>query len=182
MNRILAALLAPLALSLSLVACSDEDQGSDHNDADVAFAQQMIPHHRQAIMMARLADSRASNAAVLTLARDIETAQRQEIKTFEGWLDDWGQDASGHGMDGSHMDHDSMDGMLDAGQMRDLRDATGTAFDRLFLASMIEHHEGAVTMARTEVDDGESSDAIALAEKIAADQAAEIEAMRELLG
>src|SRR5215470_2567817 len=41
---------------------------STFNDADVAFAQQMVPHHQQAIQMAHLAASHAQNPKVKALA------------------------------------------------------------------------------------------------------------------
>ena len=50
-----------------------------HNQADIAFATEMIPHHRQAVQMADLALSRATNAEVKTLAQAIKAAQDPEI-------------------------------------------------------------------------------------------------------
>ena len=61
----------------------------DHNQADVMFAQMMIPHHEQAIEMAQLAASRASNADVKTLAAQIQAAQQPEIDEMTGWLPSW---------------------------------------------------------------------------------------------
>ena len=46
---------------------------------------------------------------------------------------------------------------------------------------MIEHHEGAIEMARTEQDEGQNPDAIALAEDIEATQTAEIATMEDML-
>jgi uncharacterized protein (DUF305 family) len=46
---------------------------------------------------------------------------------------------------------------------------------------MIEHHEGAIEMAQSELADGQNPDAIALAEKIEADQTAEIHEIEDLL-
>jgi uncharacterized protein (DUF305 family) len=40
----------------------------------------------------------------------------------------------------------AMPGMLTPAQMDSLAAARGTAFDRLFLRYMIQHHEGALTM------------------------------------
>ena len=41
-----------------------------------------------------------------------------------------------------------MPGMLTADEMAKLAAATGTEFDRLFLAFMIKHHEGALVMVK----------------------------------
>lgn len=80
----------------------------------------------------------------------------------------------------SGMDH-SMDGMMSDEDMANLEAVTGDEASRLFLEQMIEHHEGAVTMAQEEVDNGLNSDATALAQTIVDTQTSEIETMRELL-
>ncbi|WP_235486457.1 DUF305 domain-containing protein, partial [Frankia sp. AvcI1] len=61
------------------------------------------------------------------------------------------------------------------------RNATGPAFDEMFLAMMIEHHQGAVAMAKTEIHDGIHTPAKQLAENIQRTQAAEIVRMQDLL-
>ena len=76
---------------------------------------------------------------------------------------------------------DSMGGMMSEEDMTALEDASGPAASSLFLEQMIVHHEGALAMARVELDDGESRDALALAEKIVSTQTAEIAVMRDLL-
>ena len=58
---------------------------------------------------------------------------------------------------------------------------SGAAFDRMFLQMMIRHHEGAIEMARAASQQGQHPDVRELAEKVVADQAAEIDEMRELL-
>ena len=62
----------------------------DHNQADVMFAQMMIPHHEQAIEMTELASTRASNADVKALAAQIQAAQQPEINEMRGWFASWG--------------------------------------------------------------------------------------------
>src|SRR5690242_7335349 len=68
------------------------------NDADVTFAQSMIPHHQQAVQMAELADSRAASTEVKTLAAKIKAAQQPEIDTMTGWLTAWDQPTAMPGM------------------------------------------------------------------------------------
>lgn len=192
---LLAALL--LAGSLTLTACGDSETGAgspensaDFNDADVTFAQAMIPHHQQAVAMAELADAQASSPEVKQLAAEIEAAQGPEIETMTSWLEEWGAevpdsaDGMDHGsMDGMEgMDLEDMPGMMTDQQMSDLDEATGATFDRLFLTMMIAHHQGAVEMAETEISDGQNADAVALAEQIEATQTEEIATMQELLG
>ncbi|MCW8103297.1 DUF305 domain-containing protein [Streptomyces tauricus] len=152
-----------------------------HNAADVAFAQGMVPHHRQAVEMAALAEGRARSAEVEKLAADIEKAQGPEIRTLSGWLTSWGEDvpAEGGGMD--HSTH-GMGTMMTDAEMTELENASGTAFDTAFLKMMIKHHEGAVTMAKTERTDGTSAPAVKMAGRIVTAQSTEIERMNKLLG
>ena len=155
------------------------------NDADVQFAQGMIPHHQQAVEMSDLIMAKAdADARVLTLAQQIKAAQGPEITQMTGWLEGWGfkmmpmdndMDHSGQaGMDG-------MDGMMSKKDMQELEEATGADASRLFLEGMVKHHEGAVEMAETEIFDGENSDAIKLAETIVTSQEQEITVMKDLL-
>ena len=71
--------------------------------------------------------------------------------------------------------------MMSDDDMRTLEGSSGAMFDRMFLTMMIEHHTGAIEMAKTEKSDGENSDAVALAKKIEADQTAELATMKDLL-
>jgi len=163
-------------------------QAAPHNSADVEFAQQMIPHHEQALEMAKLARTRAQSQDVKDLAADIEAAQDPEIQTMTGWLEAWGEDVpsgnGGHMMDdGQMMDGDQMgEGMMSDRDMAELEKGSGAAFDRMFLTMMIEHHEGAVAMAKEEQRDGKDTAAIELAKRIESAQTAEIKLMRQLLG
>lgn len=160
---------------------SAASQDASFNDADVTFARDMVPHHRQAIEMAQMAQERAEDPRVLDLASRIEAAQQPEIDTLTGWLEAWDVDEDGMGgMDDDGMDHGG--GMMSEEDMNALMGASGTAFDRLFLEQMIEHHTGAVEMAVTEIAEGEYPDALAMAETIRDTQNAEIAEMRQILG
>lgn len=189
-------LLASLTLSAALLSgCgqsgSDADGGttnvsSDFNDADVTFAQTMIPHHEQAVMMSQMAEGRAEDERVRELAADIEAAQQPEIDLMTGWLEAWGEDVPsgmGHGGDHGMGDMDAMDmpGMMSDADLDDLEGSSGSAWDRMFLVMMIEHHEGAIEMAQEQQTEGENPEAIALAEKIERDQKAEIAMMESWL-
>ncbi|BCB77989.1 DUF305 domain-containing protein [Phytohabitans flavus] len=150
-----------------------------HNDADVEFAQGMIPHHQQAVEMAELAATRAANPKVKELASKIAAAQGPEIGQMNGWLTAWG--APPPATSGGHDTHGSMPGMMSDADMAALEKATGRDFDKRFLEMMIEHHEGALRMATSEQQQGQHPGAKALAQKIEADQTAEIEQMRTML-
>ncbi|WP_338932802.1 DUF305 domain-containing protein [Streptomyces netropsis] len=153
-----------------------------HNRADVAFAQGMIPHHRQAIVMAEMAENHASSDAVKALAEKIKKAQAPEIDTMTAWLNAWGEPVP-RGMSGTgHGSPTGMPGMMTDRQMDDLRGATGSPFDRMFLTMMIAHHEGAIDMAGTEKEQGQYGPAKQLAGTIITSQSAEIAQMRTMLG
>lgn len=203
-NIRIAALLA--AATTTLTACvnintaTDEPTAGDsaptsseHNAADVEFATDMIPHHAQAVRMAEMAQARADSEELRSLAADIEDAQGPEIELMAGWLESWGEEVpdpdSGHmGMDhgamGDNMDEldGRMPGMMSDEELDALGEAAGAPFDEMWLRMMIEHHEGAIEMARTEQDEGQNPDAVALAEDIEAAQTAEIATMEDMLG
>ncbi|MFI5978303.1 DUF305 domain-containing protein [Streptomyces sp. NPDC051452] len=157
-----------------------------HNAQDVAFAQGMVPHHRQALEMARLAASRASSARVKDLATRIEKAQDPQIRTMTGWLKSWGEQAPAAGMDHSGRTGTSgasgMAGMMSDGDMAALEKATGAEFDTRFLSLMVRHHQGAVEMAGTERDKGAYGPARRMAGSVVTAQTAEIREMKQLLG
>lgn len=198
-TRRFARVAGPMAAAalLVLAGCGADDtstgataSGANHNDADVAFAQDMIPHHQQALVMADAAIEGASTQELQDLAQRIEDAQTPEIEAMTGWLQAWDEevpdlDAMSHMMMG-HGDKDAdhhMPGMMDAEHMRQMSSMMGhgIGFDRMWVVMMIEHHEGAIEMAQDEMADGQSPDAIALAEDIVTAQQAEIDQMRQML-
>ncbi|MEU6162936.1 DUF305 domain-containing protein [Streptomyces tanashiensis] len=146
------------------------------NDADVTFAQMMIPHHQQALEMAKLADGRAEDPEVKKLVAAIERAQDPEIQKMQAWLKGWGKPesaahGSGHGMSGMMSDQD----------MKDLAAAKGKAFDRTFAELMIAHHDGAVAMAKDEQKNGRNATARKLADDVVRTQSAEVAQLRTIL-
>ncbi|MEJ8278116.1 DUF305 domain-containing protein [Pseudonocardia spirodelae] len=152
-----------------------------HTEADVVFAQGMIPHHRQAVSMAQLADGRAGDE-VRALAGRIESAQGPEIAQLQGMLAAWGAPETAAGDHAAHGPMAGMAGMAGDREMAALGRASGPAFDRMFLQLMIAHHEGAVAMAGDELGAGADPGARALAQRIVDAQRAEIAEMRALLG
>jgi uncharacterized protein (DUF305 family) len=159
-----------------------------HNQADITFAQGMIPHHAQAVAMSTMAAQRAASPQVKDLAARIQAGQQPEIDQMSGMLRAWNasvpaSDTAQGGM--GQMDHGAsggMPGMMSGDQMRQLGQASGEPFDRMFLQMMIAHHQGAVTMARTELSNGQNPDARQLAQRIIDAQQREITEMQTLLG
>lgn len=191
-RRALAATAAALLATFGLAACSDDSTSSEatHNEADVAFASDMIPHHAQALEMAQMVEGKDVSPEVQELAAEIEAAQDPEIEQMTSWLDQWGEevpDPSMGGMDHSGMDMGSSDegmnmsGMMTAEDMAALEAADGQQFEKMWLSMMIAHHQGAIEMAQTEQAEGEYDPAVQLAGEIVSAQAEEVERMQSLL-
>ena len=184
-KKALTALIVVMAVVLA--ACGNDESsttGAKFNKQDVTFAQEMIPHHRQAVEMAKLAETRATSPQVKGLAAAIQGAQGLESMKMKGWLKDWkkpvpdtGMSGMGHGSTGG----DSMAGMMSDEDMNSLGSASGTGFDTMFLTMMIRHHQGAITMADDQLADGSNAEARALAKTIIGAQTAEIATMEDLL-
>ncbi|MEV4507517.1 DUF305 domain-containing protein [Dactylosporangium sp. NPDC049525] len=175
---------APPSAAVSAPTASAASSGAAapgvFNATDVQFATDMIPHHRQAVDMARLADTKASSAEVKALATKIRKAQEPEIATMSGWLTAWGEPVPSPGaMHHDQGDMGGMPGMLTDTELHQLGAAAGPAFDKLFLTLMIKHHEGAVETATTAQSQGVAVKQ--LAGDIVKSQTAEITEMKALL-
>lgn len=183
-NAVALALIAVLALSAcgSGGGSSSGDGSGDFNNADVTFTQSMIPHHEQAVEMSKMAKQHASSPEVKRLADTIEAAQGPEIKTMQGWLKEWGKAEPDSSMSGMDHGDSAMPGMMSDSDMTALNEASGPAFDTMFLTMMIGHHSGAIDMAKTEQSKGKNADTKALAKDIEKAQRGEITEMKKILG
>ncbi|MBF6238302.1 DUF305 domain-containing protein [Nocardia otitidiscaviarum] len=153
---------------------------SDFNAADVEFLQMMYPHHAQAVEMAKLVPGRTQNQELIALAQAVEQAQAPEMRQISTLLVSFGKPAPGE--DGGHAGHGGMPGMMSPEQMTALELASGAAFDEKWMTMMIEHHQGAIAMAETELAQGVNGEAKQLAQAIIAAQRTEIDQMRGMLG
>ncbi|WP_309627303.1 DUF305 domain-containing protein [Brevundimonas sp.] len=172
-------------------------------EADVGFMQHMIVHHAQAVEMVALLDTRGSDRRVKLLGRRIALSQEAEIALMRGWLQERGRPVEMPGMDHSAMGHGAhagmnhgamspgvgpddtpvMAGMLTPRQMRTLAAASGTDFDRLFLAGMIQHHQGAIDMVGALMETPDAAQDTLLSDftnAVVADQSTEILRMQSL--
>jgi uncharacterized protein (DUF305 family) len=184
---------AALTIGLTLAGCSTNNAGSSdnssssssaasaHNDQDVTFAQQMLPHHKQAVEMSDMLLAKGSDvdADVVTLAKQIKAEQGPEITSLTSWLKQWDEPTEASSMSG--MDHSSMSGMMSDSDMDALDSASPADAGKLFLQQMVEHHTSAVDMAKTEVDKGKSTDAVAMAKSIVSSQTEQINQMKDML-
>lgn len=193
-----------LGLALTLTACGNDeptnDAGTqvsetDHNDADVEFATDMIQHHAQALSMVDLTVDRTLDPEVQQLADDIREAQGPEIETMSDWLQDWDEEIpatmrdhsnAGHDMEGMGDSMDGLDsdmpGMMSGDDFDELENVPDSEFQTMWLEMMVEHHEGAVEMAQEEQDNGQYKPAVDLAGAVVETQTTEIDTMKTLLG
>ncbi len=150
------------------------------------FMQGMIGHHAQALEMVALLQTRTQSVDMKKMAERIRISQEDEIKMMQGWLARRGQQVP---TGKEHHQHGGMlmPGMLTEDEMKRLASEKGKAFDKLFLESMIRHHQGALAMVKelfATPGAGQDSDIFGFASDVEADQSAEIArmaAMREEL-
>ncbi len=182
---------SPPASSAAGPTAAASPDTSPHNDQDVTFASDMIPHHQQAIMMAQMVPRHSTDPQLGQLAASIQQQQQPEIDLMNGWLRSWGQPVPslgtgygrgygmGRGMMGGRF---GMPGRMNDDDFRRMQGMTGSGFRIMWLTGMIAHHQGAITMARQELDRGQFPPARQLAQNIITSQSAEITKMRQMLG
>ena len=174
--------IAAVLVTLVLSACGGHE-ATTGRDGDIAFAQNMIPHHEQALEMSALALATEASPEVTALAKEIQAAQDPEIVLMRKWLRDWDAEelphSGGPGDESDGHEHE-MAGMATGEQLLALSEATGAEFDALWLELMVAHHEGAIEMAEQVIETTDDLEVQALAEAIIAGQAAEIDRMRTL--
>lgn len=176
------------ASSVAPSASTSASVSDVHNDADIEFAQMMIPHHEQAIEMAKMVPSHSTNPQLNAFAKQVEAAQAPEIAQMRSWLAAWGVSESasagsmeGHGHNAQGDGSVPSEGMMTPAQMEQLEAANGSTFDTMWYRMMIEHHQGAVDMSKAELADGSNPQAKALASSIIKSQTAEIQQMTKSL-
>ncbi|MEO5826801.1 MAG: DUF305 domain-containing protein [Gemmatimonadales bacterium] len=153
--------------------------------ADITFMQDMVAHHSQALVMAVLVPARSTRRDLNTLAERIIASQKGEIGIMNQWLRDHDvvPDSGAHMHPGMAMP--LMPGMLSAAQLDQLRAATGSEFERLFLQFMVQHHSGAIVMVDklfATYGAGQDDFIFKFASDVAADQESEIARMESMLG
>jgi len=192
----LVAVLATVATATALTSCStaatqdhganassapSAEQTASHNEDDVMFAQMMIPHHEQAIELTALVPDRSTNPDLIALAAKVAGEQQPEIGGMRALLTQWDANAAEMPHESGHAGM-AMQGMIDDATMVKLDSLKGAEFDTLWLQAMINHHQGAIEMAKVEIADGKNADMITMATNIVSAQQAEIDQMQKMLG
>ena len=159
---------------------SDYNQrSSDLSGADMMFLQMMIPHHQQAVDISNLALAKSKDAELLALATDIRDGQSAEIIQMKAWLSNSNTDIDMGRSMGDSMGH-SMGGMLTESELAELKDATGSSFDLLWLEGMTNHHDGALHMVGM-IDNAKNAEIKRFGKDIATAQTAQIEQMKLMI-
>lgn len=162
-----------------------------YTPADARFMTGMIGHHAQALVMCRLAPTHAASPSVRTLCARIINSQSDEIALMQRWLRQRGEQVPEVHIEGNELmihggaEHAMMmPGMLTPEQMHQLERARGQEFDRLFLAFMIQHHKGAITMVHdlfATDGAGQEEFVFKFANDVQVDQTTEVARMQSML-
>lgn len=186
--------MTKLALLLALVAlfaagCGGDDEASEPARGeetvatgqvpfDQAFIDAMVPHHQEAIEMARAANSRGlSQPELEKIANDIISSQQREIDQMLDWREQWFgsrtlgpvlPEALGLPEGELGMEHGSADEVADAVDV-----------DAKFAEMMIPHHEGAIAMAEQAAERGQHEEIRFLADAIITAQEREIKTLEK---
>lgn len=152
---------------------------------DLHFIDMMIMHHQEGIEMAQMVETKSKNARLKTFAQKTAAAQQKDIEEFQGHRNHFY--AGKPPMDASMMD--SMMQSMHPDMKMDMEDirrklmaAQGAAFDRLFLDTMIHHHQMAVSMGKEATTKAEHAEIKAYARKAVTKQQSEIAEMNRLKG
>jgi uncharacterized protein (DUF305 family) len=190
--------LTVLAIGLTMPVRVSAQKPPSYTAADVRFMQGMIGHHAQALAMTALIPTRSSRQDIHMLGQRITVSQKDEIAMMQQWLRDrhqqvpardaqpGGQTMAGNSMNmpGMAMSDTLMPGMLTSEQLAELAKTSGDEFDKLFLADMIRHHEGALVMVKSllgTTGSGQEAEVFRFASEVDSDQRAEIARMNALL-
>lgn len=172
---------------------STQDKKPAIDPIDSGFARSMLLHHAQAIQMSMMMRDAAS-PEIQALAQSIIMKQTREMGVMEGWLTAWNEPVM---LDGPPMawvenatnvrhlddqlyqaqckaDGGAMAGVATPEQLEELKNATGTEKEIIFLELMLAHHRAAIPMAWFANRNGEASLVKALASSMIREQGMEI--------
>lgn len=136
---------------------------------DAMFLDSMIIHHQGALDMAKMALEQAEREEIITLSEAIVATQEAEIEKMQRWRNEW------------YPDLEPTEGMaMEMGDM-EISDDESKPFDQRFIEAMISHHEGAIEMAKSVLEQSEREELRTLAAAIIEAQEAEIKQMQQWL-
>lgn len=164
-------------------AVGDRQEAPGRGSADVGFLYDMIGHHEQAITLSKQELANGSERRIRSFAEEILFYQGYEIGLMTQQLRSWG-----HRRDrpperamawmGHAVAREAMPGMASQDELDALYRAQGRDADALFVALMIDHHQGGVHMAEEAVRRAGTVYVRDLAERVVRQQRIEVEEMR----
>jgi uncharacterized protein (DUF305 family) len=186
-RRLLTIGTATLAAALALVGCANSSNNQSkstsattsqpgvpaHNQADVTFAQGLLPHHQLGVQNCDIIlGKQGIDPRVIDLAKQMKDQQTSQIQQLQDWLKQWGGPAT-----------PSQTGTSTAtpAEIADLQNTQGVDDSKMFLAEMISHHQAAIAMAQTEIQSGQFPAATAMAHDIVNNQQQQIDSMQQIL-
>jgi uncharacterized protein (DUF305 family) len=174
-----------LAVAFSVFASGSRAQQMGDMPYDLHFIDMMIMHHQEGIEMAQMAQTKAQSAKVKAFATKTAADQQKEIGELQAHRNHWYAGKP-------PMDHAAMQSMMQSmhpGMNMDMEEtrrklmaANRTAFDRLFLDTMIHHHQMALSMGKEATTKAEHAEIKTFARRAVAKQQSEIAEMNRLKG
>ena len=133
-------LVAIVVVLVMTGACGHMHSSRQPNDVDRWFVASMVPHHRLGVELLEIAQPRVDDVRVRRLVFQMGGYHHSELQHLEHLAVEWGvAEAS------------EFQGHLAPKVLDELRSLSGPQHDAAWLAAMIEHHEGAVAMARRQL-------------------------------
>lgn len=184
-----AALVLGLVLGMAVAYFVPRLNRPGDDSVEAGFLRDMSTHHSQAIEMAMIAHATTTDADIESFSQDVAITQQGQVGIMLAWLRGWGLGSTGSRPPMAWMPDSAgavapgglMPGLASQQQMDQLRAATGTAKDILFLQLMRQHHLGGIHMAQEALKLSDNEDVTWLAQTMVTAQQNEISAIQDLL-
>jgi uncharacterized protein (DUF305 family) len=147
------------------------------NSADRAFAYGMLAQRPQIDQLVQLARTNSGNPSMVAMADTLAVSEQQQSETINALLVQWTD-----GEEGGQGPPPAGPTLFDRGAVERLGSLQGPEFDKLWLQVMLNHHQAVMTMASSEIKEGEDINARTLAQAIITTRQEEIVHMQQLMG
>lgn len=147
------------------------------NAADRAFAHGMLAQRPQVEQLVQLARTNSGNPSMVAMADTLAVSEQQQSETINALLVQWTD-----GEEGGQGPPPAGPMLFDRGAVERLGSLQGPEFDKLWLQVMLNHHQAVLTMASSEIGEGEDINAKTLAQAIITTRQEEIVHMQQLMG
>ena len=147
------------------------------NATDRAFAYGMLAQRPQIDQLVQLARTNSGNPSMVAMADTLAVSEQQQSETINALLVQWTD-----GEEGGQGPPPAGPTLFDRGAVERLGSLQGPEFDKLWLQVMLNHHQAVMTMASSEISEGEDVNAKTLAQAIITTRQEEIVHMQQLMG